>query len=162
MGGSRTSVRLSFFSCYQFPAFTTWVIGSASSVAAVFWRCQCYHIPSVFPTLFLFRILWPDDCSQSHVCYARLLLYFVFIRNWHLAVSCFDERLLEDPSVNRLEDSFLLWRAVCSSKLLPRITMILFLNKCDLLKRKLKTGAMVSARVLFVIGVMISRYNRTR
>ncbi|KAG5641747.1 hypothetical protein DXG03_004292 [Asterophora parasitica] len=58
-------------------------------------------------------------------------------------ISCFDERLLEDPRVNRLEDSFLLWKAVCSSKILAKSTMILFLNKCDLLKRKLKGGAHV-------------------
>jgi hypothetical protein len=59
------------------------------------------------------------------------------------AVSCFDERLLEDPTVNRLEDSFLLWRAICSSKLLAKATLILFLNKCDLLKGKLKSGIKV-------------------
>ena len=59
------------------------------------------------------------------------------------AVSCFDERLSEDSRVNRLEDSFLLWRTVCSSKLLAKTTMILFLNKCDLLKRKLKSGVQV-------------------
>ncbi|KAF9000823.1 G-protein alpha subunit [Cyathus striatus] len=58
-------------------------------------------------------------------------------------ISCFDERLLEDPTVNRLEDSFLLWSKVCSSKLLGKATMILFLNKCDLLKRKLKSGVML-------------------
>ncbi|KAF8224509.1 G-alpha-domain-containing protein [Tricholoma matsutake] len=58
-------------------------------------------------------------------------------------VSCFDERLLEDASVNRLEDSFLLWRAVCTSKLLQKTTLILFLNKCDLLRRKLKSGTRV-------------------
>ncbi|KIM35946.1 hypothetical protein M413DRAFT_449483 [Hebeloma cylindrosporum] len=60
-------------------------------------------------------------------------------------VSCFDERLSEDSKVNRLEDSFLLWRMVCSSKLLSKATMILFLNKCDLLKRKLKSGAQIKA-----------------
>jgi len=59
-------------------------------------------------------------------------------------VSCFDERLSEDSRVNRLEDSFLLWRTVCSSKLLSKATMILFLNKCDLLKRKLKSGVQVA------------------
>lgn len=58
-------------------------------------------------------------------------------------VSCFDERLIEDPSVNRLEDSFLLWRAICSSKLLSKVTLIMFLNKCDLLKAKLKSGIKV-------------------
>ncbi|TFK34978.1 guanine nucleotide binding protein, alpha subunit [Crucibulum laeve] len=58
-------------------------------------------------------------------------------------ISCFDERLLEDSRVNRLEDSFLLWRTVCSSKLLSRTTLILFLNKCDLLRRKLRSGVLV-------------------
>lgn len=32
---------------------------------------------------------------------------------------------------------------VCSSKLLSKATMILFLNKCDLLKRKLKSGVQI-------------------
>ncbi|KAJ2915543.1 hypothetical protein MD484_g4866, partial [Candolleomyces efflorescens] len=58
-------------------------------------------------------------------------------------LSCFDERLLEDSRVNRLEDSFLLWRTVCSSRLLLRASLILFMNKCDLLKRKLKLGVQV-------------------
>ncbi|KAF8553230.1 G-alpha-domain-containing protein [Imleria badia] len=51
-------------------------------------------------------------------------------------VSCFDERLHEDPTVNRLEDSFILWKAVCSSKLLSRTALILFLNKVDILEKK--------------------------
>ncbi|KAK7042366.1 G-protein alpha subunit [Favolaschia claudopus] len=58
-------------------------------------------------------------------------------------VSCFDERLDEDARVNRLEDSTLLWRSICSSKLLTKTQLILFLNKCDLLKRKLKRGIQV-------------------
>ncbi|KAJ7248598.1 heterotrimeric G protein alpha subunit [Mycena haematopus] len=55
-------------------------------------------------------------------------------------VSCFDERLDEDTRINRLEDSTLLWRSICASKLLSKTQIILFLNKCDLLKRKLKRG----------------------
>jgi GTPase SAR1 family protein len=58
-------------------------------------------------------------------------------------VSCFDERLSEDSRVNRLEDSFLLWRSICSSKLLADATMVLFLNKCDLLRKKLRAGVQV-------------------
>ncbi|KAF8644193.1 hypothetical protein AX16_008633 [Volvariella volvacea WC 439] len=57
-------------------------------------------------------------------------------------ISCFDETLLEDPRINRLEDSFSLWKDICSSKLLAKATLILFLNKCDLLRRKLKSGVM--------------------
>ncbi|KAM6492797.1 guanine nucleotide-binding protein alpha subunit [Amanita muscaria] len=59
-------------------------------------------------------------------------------------VSTFDERLLEDPTVNRLEDSVLIWRTICSSKLLAKVTLVLFLNKTDILKRKLKSGIRVA------------------
>ncbi|KAF5335495.1 hypothetical protein D9611_012203 [Ephemerocybe angulata] len=59
-------------------------------------------------------------------------------------LSTFDERLLEDSRINRLEDSFLLWRTVCSSPLLANASLILFMNKCDLLKRKLKAGVRVA------------------
>ncbi|TFY55058.1 hypothetical protein EVJ58_g8488 [Rhodofomes roseus] len=55
-------------------------------------------------------------------------------------ISCFDQTLAEDRSVNRLEDSVLLWKAVCSNKLLARVDLVLFLNKCDILASKLGSG----------------------
>ncbi|KAJ3562857.1 hypothetical protein NP233_g9319 [Leucocoprinus birnbaumii] len=55
-------------------------------------------------------------------------------------ISPFDEKLSEDRRVNRLEDSYLLWKSVCSCKLLSRTQIILFLNKCDLLQAKLQRG----------------------
>src|SRR6266498_5287361 len=55
-------------------------------------------------------------------------------------VSVIDQCLEEDPRVNCLEDSLILWTAICSSKLLAKTQLILFLNKCDLLRRKLKRG----------------------
>ncbi|KAJ3758968.1 guanine nucleotide binding protein, alpha subunit [Lentinula raphanica] len=58
-------------------------------------------------------------------------------------LSCFDEKLAEDRRVNRLEDSFLLWRSVCNCKLLSRTQLILFLNKCDLLQAKLQRGVRI-------------------
>ncbi|KAG1727532.1 guanine nucleotide binding protein, alpha subunit [Suillus lakei] len=58
-------------------------------------------------------------------------------------ISCFDERLVEDSRVNRLEDSFILWKAICSSKLLSRTILILFLNKMDILEQKIRHGVMV-------------------
>lgn len=65
--------------------------------------------------------------------------------------------------MNRLQDSLLLWKAVCSAKLLQNVQMILvgsdvpsmaltglfmgaryqFLNKCDLLQKKLSRGVRV-------------------
>ncbi|KAG9310947.1 guanine nucleotide binding protein, alpha subunit [Chiua virens] len=58
-------------------------------------------------------------------------------------ISCFDERLREDSKVNRLEDSYQLWRSVCQSPMLAKTQIILFLNKCDLLHNKLKRGTRV-------------------
>lgn len=40
-------------------------------------------------------------------------------------ISCFDERLAEDHRVNRLQDSLLIWKAICSSDLLKNVQMIL-------------------------------------
>jgi guanine nucleotide-binding protein subunit alpha len=55
-------------------------------------------------------------------------------------ISGFDQVLVEDRSVNRLEDSVLLWKAVCSNKLLANVDLVLFLNKCDILEAKLNAG----------------------
>lgn len=58
-------------------------------------------------------------------------------------ISCFDETLAEDKRVNRLQDSLLLWKAVCSTKILARVQFILvslgalvvYGNRIDLLIR---------------------------
>jgi guanine nucleotide-binding protein subunit alpha len=55
-------------------------------------------------------------------------------------ISTFDQVLAEDPHVNRLEDSLLLWKSVVSNKLLEQVSIVLFLNKCDLLRAKLEAG----------------------
>ncbi|KAG6334212.1 hypothetical protein ID866_4883 [Astraeus odoratus] len=55
-------------------------------------------------------------------------------------ISGFDQVLAEDRTVNRLEDSVLLWKAICSNKLLSSVDIVLFLNKCDILDAKLKAG----------------------
>ena len=44
------------------------------------------------------------------------------------------------PSPFQQEDSVLLWKSVCSNKLLANVELVLFLNKCDLLEAKLKSG----------------------
>ncbi|KAI5121426.1 hypothetical protein M0805_006188 [Coniferiporia weirii] len=62
-------------------------------------------------------------------------------------VSNFDQVLAEDRSVNRLEDSVLLWKMICSNKLLANVELVLFLNKCDILDRKLKAGVKLSRYV---------------
>ncbi|KAK2465576.1 hypothetical protein APHAL10511_002468 [Amanita phalloides] len=55
-------------------------------------------------------------------------------------LSGFDQVLVEDRSVNRLEDSVLLWKDVCSNKLLAEVELVLFLNKCDIFEAKLNSG----------------------
>lgn len=62
-------------------------------------------------------------------------------------ISCFDQTLAEDRSVNRLEDSVLLWKDVCENKLLQNVQIVLFLNKIDILKDKLAAGIQFSKYV---------------
>ncbi|KAJ7874772.1 guanine nucleotide binding protein, alpha subunit [Mycena olivaceomarginata] len=63
-------------------------------------------------------------------------------------LSCFDQVLAEDETVNRLEDSILLWKTIVSSPLLKQTSLILFLNKCDILKAKLQSGQKFSEYVV--------------
>ncbi|KAJ6615783.1 guanine nucleotide binding protein, alpha subunit [Mycena sp. CBHHK59/15] len=84
------------------------------------------------------------DVGGSRSMRHAWLPYFDSVNAIIFPISCFDERLAEDPSVNRLEDTLLLWRGIVSSKLLVKTTLIVFLNKCDLLKRKLQSGIMVN------------------
>ncbi|KAL1731550.1 guanine nucleotide binding protein, alpha subunit [Schizophyllum commune] len=81
-------------------------------------------------------------------CRTQRAAWLPFFENTNVIIfltpmNVFDERLQEDPRVNRLEDSFLLWQSICSTKLLARTQLIMFLNKTDLLKRKLKQGVQV-------------------
>ncbi|KAI0635292.1 G-alpha-domain-containing protein [Trametes polyzona] len=55
-------------------------------------------------------------------------------------LSGFDQVLAEDESVNRLEDSVLLWKSICSNPLLGKTNLILFLNKTDIFRAKLRAG----------------------
>ncbi|SPO29161.1 probable guanine nucleotide-binding protein alpha-4 subunit [Ustilago trichophora] len=55
-------------------------------------------------------------------------------------LSAFDQPLIEEPSTNRLADTFALFNQVVSNPLLRGASMILFLNKIDLLEKKLKQG----------------------
>ncbi|KAI0827068.1 G-alpha-domain-containing protein [Trametes gibbosa] len=55
-------------------------------------------------------------------------------------LSGYDQVLAEDEGVNRLEDSVLLWKSICSNPLLGKTSLILFLNKIDIFKAKLRAG----------------------
>ncbi|KAI9442671.1 G-alpha-domain-containing protein [Lactarius indigo] len=55
-------------------------------------------------------------------------------------ISVFDERIEGEGGLNRLEDSIKFWTTICKSKLLAKVELVLFLNKCDILERKLARG----------------------
>jgi len=59
----------------------------------------------------------------------------------------FYEVLEEDSRVNRLEDSVILWKEICSNVLLQYTQLILFFNKMDILKAKLRAGLIIKEYV---------------
>ncbi|KAG6812548.1 hypothetical protein H0H92_002317 [Tricholoma furcatifolium] len=71
------------------------------------------------------------------------LMYDVAAIIFLAPLSAFNETLVEDPRINSVHDSFSLWKTVCSSKLLASVQIILFMNKTDLLKKKLDMGLAV-------------------
>jgi len=62
-------------------------------------------------------------------------------------ISAFNETLAENNTVNRLADSLKLWRTICSNKLLTSVEFILFLNKVDILTRKIQSGVRFAEHV---------------
>lgn len=53
-------------------------------------------------------------------------------------VSCYDTPLREDPDVNRMVDSLATFQQICNNRDLQSRDIILFLNKTDLLAKKIK------------------------
>ena len=49
--------------------------------------------------------------------------------------------------MNRLDDSLQLWKLVCGHRLLVRTELVLFLNKCDILEKKLRAGVRLAKYV---------------
>ena len=54
-----------------------------------------------------------------------------------VAISEYDQVLIEDSSVNRLQESLTLFDSICNSKWFTKTSIILFLNKIDLFAEKL-------------------------
>eukprot|EP01126_Amoeba_proteus_P037636 TRINITY_DN3894_c0_g2_i2.p1 TRINITY_DN3894_c0_g2~~TRINITY_DN3894_c0_g2_i2.p1 ORF type:complete len:355 (-),score=47.74 TRINITY_DN3894_c0_g2_i2:76-1140(-) len=57
-----------------------------------------------------------------------------------VALSEFDLTLFEDRKTNRMKESLILFQELCMSKWFIKAGVILFLNKCDIFKLKLKEG----------------------
>lgn len=54
-----------------------------------------------------------------------------------VAISEYDQVLLEDPTQNRLDESLVLFESVVNSRWFARSSVILFLNKVDIFRRKI-------------------------
>ncbi|KAK7436201.1 hypothetical protein VKT23_019278 [Stygiomarasmius scandens] len=61
-----------------------------------------------------------------------------------LAPLAFNQMLEEDPRVNRLEDTLMIWREICANVLLADCNIIVFFNKKDILQKTLEAGTMVN------------------
>ncbi|KAH6914227.1 guanine nucleotide binding protein, alpha subunit [Coprinopsis sp. MPI-PUGE-AT-0042] len=89
------------------------------------------------------------DVAGSRTSRAAWIPYFKEITAllFLAPLSSFDETLAEDPTINCLEDTLMLWKTISSNKLLARVQIILFMNKTDLLKRKLESGVQVREHI---------------
>ncbi|KEP49247.1 guanine nucleotide-binding protein alpha subunit [Rhizoctonia solani 123E] len=58
-------------------------------------------------------------------------------------ISAYDQYLEEDTRTNRIDDSLQLWTQITSSPILKEVHLVLFLNKCDVLRGKLDAGVKV-------------------
>ncbi|XP_071802275.1 guanine nucleotide-binding protein G(t) subunit alpha-3-like [Asterias amurensis] len=55
-----------------------------------------------------------------------------------VAISSYDQVLREDNATSRMEESLMLFASICNSSWFSKTAMILFLNKCDIFKEKIK------------------------
>lgn len=57
-----------------------------------------------------------------------------------IAISEYDQTLVEDDNVNRMHEALSLFDSVCNSKWFQRTSVILFLNKTDIFRQKIATS----------------------
>lgn len=57
-----------------------------------------------------------------------------------VAISEYDQLLMEDESVNRMDEALTLFDSICNSRWFEKTSILLFLNKTDLFREKLKTS----------------------
>jgi len=59
-----------------------------------------------------------------------------------VAISEYDQVLVEDETVNRMQEALTLFDSICNSRWFVKTSIILFLNKIDLFKEKLTKSPM--------------------
>ncbi|KAJ8100050.1 guanine nucleotide binding protein, alpha subunit [Lipomyces tetrasporus] len=57
-----------------------------------------------------------------------------------VAISEYDQMLFEDESVNRMHEALTLFESICNSRWFIKTSIILFLNKIDIFREKIKTS----------------------
>ncbi|KAH9252723.1 hypothetical protein BASA81_009326 [Batrachochytrium salamandrivorans] len=57
-----------------------------------------------------------------------------------VSLACYDQSLMEDPTINRMHDALDLYGKICNHTLLRHIPITLFLNKKDLFEKKFPTS----------------------
>ncbi|ORZ23471.1 G protein alpha subunit [Absidia repens] len=57
-----------------------------------------------------------------------------------VAISEYDQVLIEDESINRMQEALTLFDSICNSRWFGKTSTILFLNKIDIFKHKLETS----------------------
>lgn len=91
------------------------------------------------------REWWVYDVGGSRTQRAQWAQFFDDITAiiFLAPISAFDEYLptSEDQTrMNKLEDTFLLWKDVVSNRLLAKVIIVLFMNKIDVLNAKINSG----------------------
>lgn len=61
------------------------------------------------------------------------------------AISEYDQVLVEDETINRLEEALTLFDSICNSRWFVKTSVILFLNKKDLFQAKLAKSPIVDS-----------------
>lgn len=59
-----------------------------------------------------------------------------------VAISEYDQVLVEDETMNRMQEALTLFDSICNSRWFVKTSIILFLNKIDLFKEKLPKSPM--------------------
>ncbi|KAJ7330353.1 G-protein alpha subunit [Mycena albidolilacea] len=91
---------------------------------------------------------WIYDVPGSRGSRAAWIPFFDMVQAIvFLTPLSFYEVLEEDTRVNRLEDSVVLWKEICANELLQNCQLILFFNKMDILKAKLRAGLIIKEYV---------------
>eukprot|EP00008_Paramoeba_atlantica_P010104 CAMPEP_0201487336 /NCGR_PEP_ID=MMETSP0151_2-20130828/12366_1 /ASSEMBLY_ACC=CAM_ASM_000257 /TAXON_ID=200890 /ORGANISM="Paramoeba atlantica, Strain 621/1 / CCAP 1560/9" /LENGTH=304 /DNA_ID=CAMNT_0047872339 /DNA_START=333 /DNA_END=1247 /DNA_ORIENTATION=+ len=66
-------------------------------------------------------------------CFQNVTAIIFFV-----ALSEYDQSLYEDHTANRMQESIMLFAETCNCQWFREVTLILFLNKCDLFREKIK------------------------